>query len=292
MSDQSTEWHYAIGNQQHGPVPFQTLWSMATSGQLTSDNLVWREGMADWIPATQVPELAGAFGATAAAGGGGGGDEYDLAPPQPGAAPAGAWPSQSHGYAAQQPGPYTQPYAGAAGAGAVLPYGTYTQTGPQQTWWYGGFWLRVVATIIDGVILWIPNTVIQLIGQMIVPQVAGGFGTPTPGPRGTPGAPNMPPPAFWGAIAGIWFAQIVVAWLFEAFFTASKFQGTPGKMALGLRVVDSNGGRLSFGHATGRHFAKMISGIICGIGYIVAAFDERKRALHDIMCTTFVVKKQ
>ena len=86
----------------------------------------------------------------------GDGGEYGLAPPQPGAAaPAGAWPAPSHGYAAQQPTgpysqPYTQPYAGAAGAGAVLPYGTYTQTGPQQAWWYGGFWLRVVAAIISG----------------------------------------------------------------------------------------------------------------------------------------------
>jgi uncharacterized RDD family membrane protein YckC len=247
--------------------------------------------MADWAAAGRVAEIAGAFVPHAASPSADAG-EYELAPaapPQPAVAPATAWQSPSYGYPAQQPvGPYGQP---TAVPGGVLPYGTYAQTMPQQMWWYGGFWLRVVATIIDAIILWVPNTVIQLLGQAITPQLAGGPAFTPPVPGGRPMFPGLPPPAFWAAMGVVWFGQVAVAWLFEALFVASKFQATPGKLAVGLRVVNANGGRLSFGHATGRHFAKILSSMICGIGYLMVAFDERKRGLHDMICTTFVVKK-
>jgi uncharacterized RDD family membrane protein YckC len=52
----------------------------------------------------------------------------------------------------------------------------------------------------------------------------------------------------------------------------------------------SEGDRVSFARAVGRHFAKYISGLILGIGYIMAGFDEQKRALHDRICDTRVIK--
>jgi uncharacterized RDD family membrane protein YckC len=61
-------------------------------------------------------------------------------------------------------------------------------------------------------------------------------------------------------------------------------------MAMGLRVVDEQGNRISFGRATGRFFAKFVSGIILLLGYIMVAFTERKRALHDMMAGTLVIK--
>jgi uncharacterized RDD family membrane protein YckC len=85
--------------------------------------------------------------------------------------------------------------------------------------------------------------------------------------------------------------SIVIAWLYEAMFTASSYQATPGKMAVGLRVVDQYGQRLGFGRATGRHFAKILSGLICAIGYIMAGWDERKQALHDKLASTYVIYK-
>jgi len=84
--------------------------------------------------------------------------------------------------------------------------------------------------------------------------------------------------------------SVLLSWCYEAYFLSSSRQATPGKMALGLRVTDLNGQRISFDQATGRHFAKYLSRVILLIGYIMAAFTERKQALHDMIGGTLVVK--
>ena len=73
-------------------------------------------------------------------------------------------------------------------------------------------------------------------------------------------------------------------------FFLGKFGATPGKMACKLKVVRPDGERISYARALGRHFAEMLSGIILYIGYIMAAFDEEKRTLHDRICDTRVIK--
>ena len=80
-------------------------------------------------------------------------------------------------------------------------------------------------------------------------------------------------------------------WLYEAFMLSSDWQATVGKRAMSIVVTDTNGGRISFARATGRHFAKWISGLILFIGYIMAAFTERKQALHDMIAETLVVNR-
>ncbi|HRU62302.1 MAG TPA: RDD family protein, partial [Bacteroidia bacterium] len=59
--------------------------------------------------------------------------------------------------------------------------------------------------------------------------------------------------------------------------------------ALGLRVTDLNGERITFLRATGRYFGKIISGMILYIGFIMAAFTEKRQALHDLMAECLVV---
>jgi uncharacterized RDD family membrane protein YckC len=81
-----------------------------------------------------------------------------------------------------------------------------------------------------------------------------------------------------------------IAWIYEAWMTSSDRQATVGKMAVGLKVTDLNGQRISFARATGRHFAKILSAMVLFIGYIMAAFTERKQGLHDILAGTLVVK--
>ena len=73
---------------------------------------------------------------------------------------------------------------------------------------------------------------------------------------------------------------------------SSSRQATVGKMALGLKVTDLEGRRISFARASGRHFAKYISGMILLIGYIMAGFTERKQALHDMIAGTLVQRTQ
>lgn len=121
---------------------------------------------------------------------------------------------------------------------------------------YGGFWIRVVAAIID----WI-------VGY----AVAGVFAMVTLG---------------IGAIF-----VIFIPWLYEALMTSSEKRATLGKMAFGLTVTDLNGNRITFWRATGRHFAKILSGLILFVGYVMVAFTEKKQGLHDMIAGTVVVQR-
>lgn len=83
-----------------------------------------------------------------------------------------------------------------------------------------------------------------------------------------------------------------VNWIYEAILESSSKQATVGKMALGLKVTDLNGNRISFARATGRHFAKVLSGMILLIGFFMAGFTDRKQALHDMIAGTLVLRTQ
>ena len=92
---------------------------------------------------------------------------------------------------------------------------------------------------------------------------------------------------------GVWVGLLktVIRWLYYSLFESSQLQATPGKMALGVVVTDMDGARISFARATGRHFGKIISAMILGIGYMMAGWTEKKQALHDMMANCLVVKK-
>jgi Tfp pilus assembly major pilin PilA len=62
-------------------------------------------------------------------------------------------------------------------------------------------------------------------------------------------------------------------------------------MAFGIKVTDLNGQRIGFGRATGRYFAKWISGFTLGVGFVMAGFTQRRQALHDKIAGTLVLKK-
>ena len=87
-------------------------------------------------------------------------------------------------------------------------------------------------------------------------------------------------------------ALIVINWLYEALMTSSPSGATLGKLALGLRIVRADGVQLSFGRATARHFLKvLITPLVpLAIGYLMAAFTARKRALHDVLADTLVIR--
>jgi Predicted membrane protein/domain len=82
---------------------------------------------------------------------------------------------------------------------------------------------------------------------------------------------------------------IVIGWLYFAVCESSAWQGTLGKLALGIRVTDMQGNRISFPRALGRYAAKLLSGIILCIGYLMVAWTQRKQGLHDMVCGTLVL---
>ncbi len=137
---------------------------------------------------------------------------------------------------------------------------------------YAGFWIRFAAVFIDGLILAMLNMVFMLpLGFFMSASVAN---------RGV----------FFAAYAFLMLLQYAVPAIYESWFIG-KFAATPGKMACKLKVVLPDGGRVSYPRAIGRHFAKWISYFILLIGFIMAAFDQQKRSLHDRICDTRVVQK-
>ena len=153
---------------------------------------------------------------------------------------------------------------------------------PAPTVVYGGFWIRFLAAIIDGIILMVVGSIVQfaLLGSLVaIPQPQAGAD------------PMVYIGSMLGALGIAWLINTVIGCCYEALFV-SKLSATPGKMALGLKVLRPDGSRVSLGRAAGRYFAKMLSAIILMIGYIMAGFDAQKRALHDMICDTRVIKSQ
>jgi uncharacterized RDD family membrane protein YckC/predicted RNA-binding Zn-ribbon protein involved in translation (DUF1610 family) len=85
--------------------------------------------------------------------------------------------------------------------------------------------------------------------------------------------------------------SLAVAWLYFALLESSTKQATLGKMVIGIVVTDERFHRISFARASGRFFGKFVSLLIIGIGFIMAAFTQRKQALHDMLADTLVVQK-
>jgi len=123
---------------------------------------------------------------------------------------------------------------------------------------YAGFWMRFLAYIIDGIILSIVSLIIMIpfFGLLGITAAVGG-GNPDLDAEGS---------GFMAAMAGTIFLSIlavgVAGWLYFALMESSAKGATLGKMALGLRVTDLSGNRISFGRATGRYFGKIVSGMI------------------------------
>lgn len=157
----------------------------------------------------------------------------------------------------------------------------------ETQWRYAGFWIRFLAYLVDGFVLTI------VLGIIIVPlALMLGLSTAAMenGAYDDYGSDASPLAAL--SLFLIIAVALVGDLLYFALFECSRHQATPGKMVVGVRVVDERGERITFGRALGRTLGKVLSGMFCNAGYIIAAFTERKQALHDLLATTYVVEKQ
>jgi len=149
---------------------------------------------------------------------------------------------------------------------------------------YGGFWIRLLAHLIDHIILGVvaaPLFFITVLPSIIrIAQQAD--------------RDQEPSPEMIITIISSVFVYIALAfvgqWLYEALLTSSSWQGTIGKKILRLKVVDEAGNRIGFGRATGRFFAKILSSMFMCIGFIMIGFTERKTGLHDMLAGTRVLR--
>jgi uncharacterized RDD family membrane protein YckC len=149
---------------------------------------------------------------------------------------------------------------------------------------YGGFWIRLLAHLIDHVIL--GAVAAPLFFIMALPTI---IRVAHEAERN-----QEPSPEMIMAILSSVLLYVAVAfagqWLYEALLTSSSWQGTIGKRVLRLRVVDEAGNRIGFGRATGRFFAKILSSMFFCIGFLMIAFTDRKTGLHDMLAGTKVLR--
>jgi uncharacterized RDD family membrane protein YckC len=164
-----------------------------------------------------------------------------------------------------------QPHAAARGSRAGIP-----GPPPFSTVRYAGFWIRFLARLIDGTILGIAGLILRL-PLMIMLGIGMGRGYPF-----------GIMPALGAAMGASLVVNLLLGMAYEVYFVSTR-GATPGKMALGLKIIRADGSPVPPGLALGRYFAHWISGITLFIGYIMAGFDSQKRALHDRICETRVI---
>ena len=159
----------------------------------------------------------------------------------------------------------------------------------RDTGLYAGFWLRVVAAIIDGLLIGIPFIVIAVVIFASALPMIRNFGS-EPNPN-----PFLLISLFFPRLLLLAALGLVGTWLYWSLLESSSWQATLGKKALGLYVTDLTGAPISFGKASGRFFAgrgiayvPSIGGLYFLVDCIMAGVTEKKQALHDMIAGCLV----
>lgn len=251
-------WHYAVGGQQKGPVSDAEFSQLVTAGTIGAATLVWKEGWAEW-------RAYGTLGAEAPVASAGAVDPDTAVcavsgrrlPKSEMLEFEGRWVSAEH----------KEEFFQRLREGVGLP----------SEMVYAGFGRRFLAKFVDGLIVGVVNMAIAFfIGLAMAGAIAASQ---------SDGAVGM-------AILLQVLVQLsgILITLAYAIFFIRKYDATPGKLALGMRLVRADGSKLSKGRIVGRYFAEWLSSLTLLIGYLMAAFDkEQRRSLHDRIVDTRVI---
>ena len=259
-----SEWYYSDAQRlQHGPVSAGDLAALHARGMLPPETLVWREGMGEWRPWREMIRevVAGGFP--------GDGQAEAFVKAAEAAPDDGAY----RPYAIAEASPYSPPQARLEAAETVVRGGHVV---------YAGFWKRFAAYSIDSFVVGIISYAVMFFFGIVA---AVGIGA---------SASSDNPFASGAGIAlmgMLYLVALAVPVVYFAWMHSSSHQASLGKMAIGIKVIRSDGGRIGFWRGVGRIFATFLSAIILYIGFIMAGFTERKQALHDMVCDTLVVDK-
>lgn len=265
------EWFYVKNGEKVGPINDQEFKAKTAAGEITDDTLVWNQTMSDWASFGNLPK-------------------NDFTESQPSAPPVAK--TEPASTTATEPGQSTCSLCGNAFAEDELIQFENTSIcagcKPQfvqqlkenaeisgvNVMRYAGFWRRWVAVFIDGLALYVVNLPIGIVMNILAKMMGSGEGSVATG----------------FIIVLVYILQIS---LNAAYFIImhGKYGATLGKKAMGIKVVRPDGRPISYGTAVGRYFAFMLSGLVLYIGFIMAGFDDQKRALHDHICNTRVVYK-
>lgn len=271
-----TEWYYSDAQrQQHGPVNADALAALHAAGTLTPDSLVWREGLSEWRPWREmIAEVISAAAPTAAQEPALPSLDAPVAPADGRSEPWLSMPAAEPLSPLAEASPYAPPTARVEEDAAVVVRGGKVV--------YAGFWKRFAAYCIDYVVV----TAITY-AVMIPVAVIGAIGI------GASASGDNPVASGVGiALVGLgYLIAILMPLLYFVWMHASRHQATLGKLAVGVKVVRTDGTRISFWRAFGRILATILSTLILFIGWLMAGFTQQKQALHDMVCDTLVVDK-
>lgn len=251
------KWYYVENSQQAGPVEETEFPQLIRNGKLRAETLVWREGLANWEPFSQAcPNEFAATTATVAAG-------------------AEAVCAECGGiFDKNDMIPHGPAYICAKCKPVFmqkLAEGATINTGGLN---YAGVGTRFGAMVLDNILIGIVNFGIQMAITFSMASAAQANSALAVGLQ------------VFLIVVSLGIGAVYETWM------VGKFGATLGKMAVKIKVVTADGGRVTYPRALGRYFAKLLSQMICLIGYIMALFDkEERRTLHDRICNTRVVMK-
>ncbi|NOY75628.1 MAG: RDD family protein [Kiritimatiellaeota bacterium] len=284
----ASNWYFEENGERVGPFDDAEIKDIISQGRLTADTLVWNENMTDWANGSET-ELRVFFDQ------GTGGDAVEVVEiseePYPVASRQADKPIEVDAAEVAQCANCGGMFKtdelvdidGATVCADCKPqYLRKLQEGGESNsifYHYAGFWIRALAIIIDWFILFAIQFPISIVFGVVIGMVGAMFKN--------------------SEIAGtvsVVLIQIVnmlvslsIQMLYEVIFVVKK-SATPGKMALGLKVINTDGTtQISYGKSFGRYFAKMLNGFTLYIGYMMAGWDDEKRGLHDRICETRVI---
>jgi uncharacterized RDD family membrane protein YckC len=249
-------WYYGVDGRRQGPVEDEALETLGFSGAIEWTTPIWREGMAAWKPFGEI--FSRPFVQCHECN-----RKVDKEP------------------AVRYRALYICPRC-------KIEYFQKVREGlaSEETAQYGGFWMRFCARLLDGLILTAVTIPLSLVNQVIIFR----FYPMGPGARLAEFENTANLGAFLTIQAAFILVGLLLAFAYEVYFVG-RFGGTPGKLLFRMRIVRSDFSRVTYGRAAIRFFGKMLSDLTMYIGYIMAGFDPQRRALHDYVADTRVIKR-
>ena len=248
-------WYYANEGKRVGPVDDAEFQALVETGVILAETLVWNETLPRWLRHDEVRE----------------GMRQSVAPQ---IVPAMTCCECGQAFQRDEMIRYGETWVCANCKPIFVQKLKEGAELPGQALAYAGFWIRFGAKFIDGVI--------QAVAGMALTFLVSFGLTPLLGR-----ASNL------GLLLYILLnvLNIALGAAYNTYFLG-KYGATPGKMMFGLQVVLADGSQISYSRAVGRYFAEWLNSLTLGIGYMMAGFDEQKRALHDHVCNTRVIRKR
>lgn len=146
--------------------------------------------------------------------------------------------------------------------------------GKQRMIEYAGFWMRLLAYIVDAVILDVTVVVLASIVGFVIGYAASASDV----------EPNELVMQLLGTVVALGCGL-----LYYTYFTSGTWQATPGKRICGIHVICADGSRVTALLALGRYVSYLVSALPLGIGFLMIGWNKEKKGLHDIMCDTRVI---